>query len=180
MRRVAVLSAAVLGGVAVLAPSSALATGSDDRWIAVEDHFAVVLPNGETFGNEDPPMEGENGTFAPPVGTRLFISEALYETDDGRTRGDAAGRTYIECTAQAVPAHLLCDIAFVLDDGSQLHGSVVVDFTPESATEQFRLDIAVTGGSGDYSDASGVVSLLDISADVEGDETVTLYEPDLG
>jgi len=177
MRRVAVLCAGVLLG-GVLTSSTALASEDDgDRWVAVEDHFAVVLPNGETFTDEAE-MGGEEEEFAPPVGTRVFISEALYETDDGTTRGDAAGRTHIECTAQVVPAVLVCDAVFVLDDGSQLYGTALVDFSKE--TEQLSFDVAVTGGTDDFDGATGEVSLLDISNEVDGDETVTRYETHLG
>ncbi|SDY51213.1 Dirigent-like protein [Modestobacter sp. DSM 44400] len=123
-------------------------------------------------------MDGEEDESAP-VGSRLFISEALYETDDGTTRGDEVGRTHIECTAQVYDFTFACDIAFVFDSGSQLHGSVVVDFSTQSETEALQFDIAVTGGTGDYSRAKGVVNLLDISEDPEA-ETETLYEAHRG
>ena len=179
MRRIAVLSAGVLA-VGLIGPSSALAaedTAQDDRWIAVEDHFAIVLPNGDTFTEEEPPMEESD---VIPVGSRLFISEALYTTEDGATRGDEVGRTHIECTAQVHPNNLLCDITFVLDEGSQLHGTVHVDFSMEVPTEPVQFDIAVTGGTGDYAGATGVVSLLDITdMDDPAAEVTTLYEADL-
>jgi hypothetical protein len=176
MRRVAVLCAGVLLG-GVLTSSTALASEDEgDRWIAVEDHVTVVLPNGETV-TEEGEMGGEEQEFAPPVGTRVFISEALYETQDGTTRGDAAGRTHIECTAQVVPAVLACDAVFVLDDGSQLYGSALVDFSQE--TQQLALDVAVTGGTGDFDGATGEIALLDIGNEVAGDETVTRYETHL-
>ena len=176
MRRAAVLSAGVLVG-ALLIPSSALATEGDEseRWIAVEEHVIVVLPDGQTFDGTEPPMDGPE-EVAPPVGTRLFISEALYATEDGATRGDAAGRSHIECTFQALPEAVLCQVAFVLDNGSQLHGSVLVDFSAQSPTEALSFDVAVTGGTDDFDGATGEVSLLDISEQTVGDETVTLYE----
>ena len=151
MRRIAVLSAAVLVG-GLLGPSSAVATGdeAEHRWIAVEDRFTVVLPNGETFTEDAPPPEAEEEEFAPPVGTQLFISEALYATADGTTRGEEIGRTHIECTAGVVPATLLCDIAFVFHNGSQLHGVVHVDFSTQNETEPLQFDIAVTGGTDDF------------------------------
>jgi hypothetical protein len=181
MRRIAVLSACVLVG-GLLGPSTALAAqeGSDhdERWIAVEDQFAIVLPNGETFTEDEEPMTGEEE--APPIGTRLFLSEVLYETQDGSTRGDEVGRTHVECTFQAVVLNALCDIAFVLDTGSQLHGTAAVDFSMEGTTEPLQLDIAVTGGTNDYFGATGEVSLLDITpAGDENAETVTLYETNL-
>jgi hypothetical protein len=183
MRRIAVLSTLVLAS-GLLSPGTALAAederhGEDtDRWIAVEDHFAIVLPDGQTFTEEDAPMDEEE---VPPVGARLFLSETLHDTDDGTTRGDAVGRTHIECTAQVVPVNFLCDIAFVVDTGSQLNGTVLVDFgAPSETPEPFQLDIAVTGGTGDYFGATGAVSLTDLSdmSDPEAD-TVTLYEADL-
>jgi hypothetical protein len=177
MRRTAVLSALVLTG-GLLGPSTALAAEDELRWLAEEDHFAIVLPDGETFtGDEEPMLEEE----LPPIGSRLFISEVLYATEDGTTRGDEVGRTHIECTAQVVPVNFLCDIAFVLDSGSQLHGSVLVDFgTPEDPAEQFQFDIPVTGGSGDFFGATGVVSLTDVT-DPDDPEapTETLYEADV-
>jgi hypothetical protein len=175
MRRIAVLSALVLTG-GLIGPSSALAADTADRWIAVEDHFAIVLPDGETFTEDNAPPEDE----LPPVGSRLFISEALHETEDGETAGAEVGRSHIECTAQAAELIFRCDAAFVLDSGSQLHGTVVVDFGEEVAAEPFQLDIPVTGGSGDFFGATGVVSLLDIT-DPDDPEaaTMTLYEADI-
>ena len=177
MRRIAVLSGLVLVG-GLLGPSTALATEDDpqtndqDRWIAVEDHFAIVLPDGTTFTEEDAPPEEE---FLPPVGSRLFISEALFSTDDGSTRGDEVGRTHIECTAQVVPANFMCDAVAVFDTGSQLAASVALDFSTESEVASF--DIAVTGGTGDYFGATGALTLTDISPSEE--ETVSLYEANL-
>jgi hypothetical protein len=177
MRRTAMLSGLVLMG-GLLGPSTAFASQDEGhdaqvRWIAVEDQFAVVLPNGETFTGEE--EGGPEEEELPPVGARLFIGEALYATDDGKTRGGQVGRTHIECTVQVVTTTFLCDIAFVLDDGSQLHGSVAVDFSTE--TEALQFDIPVTGGSAGFSGAAGVVSLTDISS--TPDETVTLYEVDV-
>jgi hypothetical protein len=110
MRRIAVLSALVLAG-GLLGPGTALATQEDgrgdptDRWIGVEDEFTVVLPNGETLTGDETPMEGEDEI--PPVGTRLFVSQALYETEDGATLDDQLGRAHIQCTAQVVPVNFL-------------------------------------------------------------------------
>ena len=178
MRRTAVLPALVLVG-GLLGPSTALASeeGGDhhNRWIAVEQDFAIVLPNGETFTGDEEPMMGEEEE--PPIGTRLFIGEVLYDTTDGKTRGAEVGRTLIECTFQATALNVLCDIAFVFDAGSQLHGTVAVDFGMESETEALQFDIAVTGGTDDFFGATGEVSLTDISA--TEDETVTLYEADV-
>ena len=98
----------------------------------MEDEFTVVLPNGETLTGDETPMEGEDEI--PPVGTRLFVSQALYETEDGATRDDQLGRAHIQCTAQVVPVNFLCDVAFVFDTGSQLHGTAVVDFSSTSPT----------------------------------------------
>jgi hypothetical protein len=171
MRRIAVLSGLVLVS-GLLGPSIAFAGEDDandkDRWIGVEDHFVVVLPNGETF-TEDP------GQGTPPVGARLFISDTLYATEDGETLGDEIGRAHIECTAQAVEFSFLCDAAFVFDAGSQLHVTVHVDFSSDTGAETF--DTAVTGGTGDWFGATGVVSLTDISP--SPDETRTLYETDV-
>jgi hypothetical protein len=177
MRRTAMLSGLVLMG-GLLGPSTAFASQDDGhdaqvRWIAVEDQFAIVLPNGETFTGEE---EGGPEEELPPVGARLFISEALYATDDGKTPGGQVGRTHIECTVQVVTTTFLCDIAFVLDEGSQLHGSVAVDFSTDTGEPQ-HFDIPVTGGSADFLGAAGVVSLTDISS--TPDETVTLYEVDV-
>jgi hypothetical protein len=177
MRRIAVLSGLVLVG-GLLGPSTAfageeVAHGTDNaQWIAVEDQFAIVLPDGETFTGEDPgPMDPND---APPVGTQLFISEVLYETEDGETRGDEVGRTHIQCTAQVVEFNFLCEGAFVFDDGSQLLASVAVDFSMEEGMETF--DIAVTGGTGDWFGATGAISVTDIST---ADETASLYEADV-
>jgi hypothetical protein len=80
MRRIAALSALFLVG-GLLGPSAALADqngepGEDkNRWITVEDNFAVVLPNGDTFSEGNAPPE----MVQPPVGTRLFISEVVYD-----------------------------------------------------------------------------------------------------
>ncbi|MGK5111417.1 MULTISPECIES: hypothetical protein [unclassified Geodermatophilus] len=179
MRRIAVLSAVVLAG-GLIGTSAALATADDrsadpdGRWIAVEDEVAIVLPNGDTF-TDDGSMEEPEGL--PPVGARVFISEVLYDTEDGTTRGAEVGRSHIECTAQALVANLRCEAAFVFTEGSQLHAAVLADFGAEESAEAFTLDVAVTGGTGTYAGATGVVTLTDISTSAE--ETVTRYEADL-
>jgi hypothetical protein len=178
MRRIAVLSGLVLVG-GLLGPSTAFAGeedghGTDNaQWIAVEDQFALVLPDGETFtGEGDPgPLDPND---VPPVGTQLFVSEVLYETEDGETRGDEVGRSHIQCTAQVVEFNFLCDGAFVFDNGSQLHASVALDFSMEEGMETF--DIAVTGGTGDWFGATGAISVTDISTAAE---TASLYEADV-
>ena len=182
MRRISVLAALVLVG-GLLDPSTAFATEDEERdsgqhrWIAVQDQFTIVLPNGETLTEETPPPDEET---APPVGTRVFIGETLHATEDGTTRGDAVGRTHVECTAQVVEANFLCDIVFVLTTGSQLHGSVLADFGVQTETEPLQLDIAVTGGTGEFFGATGEVSLLDITnPDDPAAETMTLYETDI-
>jgi hypothetical protein len=177
MRRIAVLSGLVLVG-GLLGPSTAFATEDDQRpieqarWIAVEDNFAIVLPDGETFTGEDPgPMDPN----APPaVGSELFISEVLFATDDGKTRGDEVGRSHIQCTAQVVEFTFLCDAAFVFDTGSQLLVSVLLDFGTDTGAEPF--DAAVTGGTGDFFGATGAVTVTDMST---AQETASLYEADL-
>jgi Dirigent-like protein len=182
MRRIAVLSALVLTG-GLLGPSTAFATEEGDphdgksRWIAVEDHFAIVLPNGETFTEDEEPTEEE---FLPPVGSQVFISEALYEAEDGDKRGDEVGRTHIECTAQVAPVNFSCDASFVFHDGSQLHGTVLVDFGMEETSEPFQLVVAVIGGTGTFFGATGELSLLDITdPDDPEAEVRTLYEADV-
>ncbi len=177
MRRIAVLSGLVLVG-GLLGPSTAFATddgphtNDQNRWIAVEDQFAIVLPDGTTFTEEDAPPEEES---LPPVGSRLFISEALYSTHDGSTRGAEVGRTHIECTAQVVETTFVCDAVVVFGTGSQLTATVALDFSTESEPASF--DIAVTGGTGDYFGATGELTLTDLSSSEE--ETVSLYEADL-
>ena len=175
MRRIAVLSGLVLVG-GVLGPSTAFAhehDGHPDKWIAVQDHFTVVLPDGQTFTGDN---SGPDQNTPPPVGTRLFISEALYATADGTTRGDAVGRSHIECTEQVVDFSFLCDAALVFDTGSQLIVSVHLDFSsPESQGQPF--DIAVTGGTGDFFGATGVITATDISPSPA--ESVTVYDADL-
>lgn len=176
MRRIAVLSGLVLVG-GLLGPSTAFATEDDQHpngqisWIAVEDDFAIVLPNGETFTGDAGPMDPND---APPVGAELFISEVLFATEDGVTRGDEVGRTHIQCTAQVVDFMFLCDAAFVFDTGSQLIVSVAIDFGTEEGPTPF--DIAVTGGTGDFFGATGVVTVTDTSTPRE---TSSLYEADL-
>ena len=126
----------------------------------------------ETFSGEpEGPMDPND---PPPTGTQLFISEVLYETEDGETRGEEVGRSHIQCTAQVVEFTFLCDGAFVLDTGSQLLASAHLDFSTEEGPETF--DIAVTGGTGDFFGATGAVSITDMSTP---DETVSLYDADL-
>jgi hypothetical protein len=175
MRRIAVLSGLVLIG-GVLGPSTAWAGGGDghdngdDQWIAVQDQFDVVLPDGQTFTGDPGPM---NPNEAPAVGTRVFLSEVLYATDDGKTRGDKVGRTHIECTAQAVDFIFLCDGSFVFGPDNQLLASVAADFGPDSSSD---FQIAVTGGTGHWFGATGAVSVTDMST---ADESVALYTADV-
>jgi hypothetical protein len=171
MRRIALLSGLVLVG-GLLGPSTALASQDDNhghqqvRWIAVQDKFTAVLPDGTTL-TEDP------GQGVPPIGTRVFLSEKLFATDDGKTKGDEIGRDHIECTVQVVQTIFFCDVAFVLDEGSQLLASAALDFGSQSESTQFV--IAVTGGTNDFFGAGGEVSATDISTSPD-QPTVTLYK----
>jgi hypothetical protein len=174
MRRIAVLSGLVLVG-GLLGPAAAAADQRSDhgnaqhRWIAVQDQFTVVLPDGQTFtGNSIP-----NGQEPPPVGTQVFISEVLHETQDGTSQGKEVGRSHIECTTQAITANLLCDASLVFDTGSQLLISAVVDFSGTATS----FDVAVTGGTGDWFAATGAVTITDISP--SPDQSVSLYEADV-
>ncbi len=138
MRRIAVLSGLVLvGGLLGRAPPSpGRRTGT-----------ARPMPNGSPWRTSSPsssptvrrspatrtrPLDPND---APPVGTQLFVSEVLYDTEDGETRGDEVGRSHIQCTAQVVELNLLCDGAFVFDNGSQLNASVALDFSMEEGME---------------------------------------------
>ena len=184
MRRVAVLSACAVVGGAVLVPATALASaedrapghddGPDVSWIAVEEDFVAVLPDGEVFDEENPPPDEE---AALPVGTRLFIGEILYATEDGTTRGDAVGRTYIECTADSSPFTFRCDATLAFTEGSQLHATVVIDFAALDPDAPEAFEAAVIGGTGEYAGVDGAISVLDTSDPDEPDaETTTLYE----
>jgi hypothetical protein len=174
MRRIALLSGLVLVG-GLLGPSTAAASqddrhGNDQvRWIAVQDKFTAVLPDGRTL-TEDP------GQGVPPVGTRVFLSEKLFATDDGKTKGDEVGRDHIECAVQVVQTTFFCDVAFVLDKGSPLLGSAALDFGSQSGSTEFL--VAVTGGTTDFFGAGGEVSATDISTSPD-QPTVTLYEVDV-
>jgi hypothetical protein len=181
MRRIALASAVVLAGGLLMSSSAQAedrATKIEHRWIAVEDNFAFVLPNGETFaGDEEPQGESPEEEEPAPVGSQFFLSEALYATADGVTPGAPKGRDHIECTAQVTANVFVCEVVWVFENGSQLHGAVSVDFGAQSETEPMQFDIAVTGGTDDFYGATGEVSLLDISTTEE--ETVTLYEADV-
>lgn len=173
MRRTAVLSSLVLVG-GLLGPSTALATDDqskgDARWLAVEDQFALVLPNGQTFTGEEGEEEPSD---PPPVGTTLFISEVLYATADGITRGAEVGRSHIQCTVQVVADSTLCDAALVFATGSQLVISGHVNFGTE---ESEPFDVAVAGGTGEWFGATGAVTITDTSTE---QESSSLYEADV-
>jgi hypothetical protein len=178
MRRIAVLSGLVLVG-GLLGPSAAYAAQGDqhdngrDRWIAVQDHITVVLPDGQTFTGNSGPMDPNQ---PPPVGTRLFLSEALYATDDGSTRGNGVGRTHVECTAQVIATTFMCDAALVFNGGSELLASAHLDFgSPSPQGTPFV--IAVTGGTKDFFGATGEMTVTDKSTSPS--ESVSLYEADL-
>jgi hypothetical protein len=174
MRRIAVLSGLVLVG-GLLGPSTAFADDQGSQhnkenaqWIAVEDQFSVVLPDGQTFSGDPGPMDPND---APDVGTQLFISEVLYATDDGKTKGDEVGRSHIQCTAQVVEFTFLCDAALVFGADNQLLISTHLDFSMEEGAESF--DVAVTGGTGDWFGATGAVTITDMSS---AEESASLYE----
>jgi hypothetical protein len=133
MRRIAVLSALVLAG-GLIGPSTALATeddasGDDGRWIAVEDQFAIVLPNGETL-TDDAAMEGPQEEV-PPSAPGRSSARSSTPRRTGPPGGEEVGRTHIECTAQVTPPNFRCEAAFVFTNGSQLHAPVLADFGAE-------------------------------------------------
>ena len=105
MRRTAALSALILTGGLLesehpLAAGAATTTtgGSPSRTTSPS-----FCPNGTTLTDEGMMEEPEGD---PPVGTQLFISEALHEAKDDNEAGDEIGRSHIECTAQVVPGEL--------------------------------------------------------------------------
>ena len=92
------------------------------------------------------------------------------------TSGIVSSRAGVGLLAVSLLVSLTVVARFVFDTGSQLLASVHIDFS-DPELDGMSFDIAVTGGTGDYFGACGVVTVTDISE--SADETVSLYEADL-
>jgi hypothetical protein len=133
---VAVLGAAVLVGV-LTGPASG--HGSPTRVIKLKE-----LVDGRTFGAVD------NAPAGVSVGDSIAFSRIV-----ARRSGERVGRIDVTCTTTAgetaETAHQACHGVLTLNDG-QLALETAIEGVPTSA------EVAVTGGTGAYFGASGVMT----------------------
>jgi hypothetical protein len=151
MKRIAI---AVLGVALVGALTAATAAGNGTHGRVIE---LVELTDGATFGAVD------NAPTGVSVGDSVAFSKIVAERS-----GKRVGRIDVTCVttsgSTADTAHQVCHGVLTLR-GGQIALETAIVGVPKSA------DVAVTGGSGAYAGAAGVMTSI-VQAD--GSELVTL------
>jgi hypothetical protein len=134
----------------------------EQRLVAVEqrDLTTVVLPDGTTLVGEEGPAEETE----PPTGTAIFITEDLFlpaDDDDTSPADEPIGRTQITCEF-LVRGDLRCLVdARVFDEG-ELHHTTLFNFEEDLGENgEFRVDAAITGGSGAFAGATGQTTVTE-------------------
>lgn len=148
-RRRGVLGVCTIAVLALGPVASASASASADNG----DGFEFTLYAKELPG----PSPGDNGQ-APKVGDSFAFADDLYKTKDAS--GDKVGRDGVVCAVvrSGDPMDLQCVGTVVLNGGpgGQLSLQTLAAVDPDDESPP-ALDIAVTGGTGDFKNARGWV-----------------------
>ncbi len=159
--------AVVIVTLVAFGSNAALAALAGDkvRWIAEETQTVVVLANGT---RPDP-----NSNLGPPQpGDEEFITEDVFETMDGKTKGEKIGTDAIHCLFGV--NHLHCT-ATVFLNGDQLHVATTFPMTEQEEEQNSGFDVAFKGGTGRFRDAGGDAHLTDIPSE-DQQSRLTLWE----
>lgn len=138
------------GGVALASAQSG--RSSDDHWRSGETIFALTVQTTNIdLGDKD---------FS--LGDQMVFADDLSAKEGGSTFGTDGGVcTVVRVTdAKAYSGTSQCAVTLSLRDG-QIAVQGLVEFTGDDLPEPF--DIAVTGGTGAYRDASGFVTVEELS-----------------
>lgn len=141
----AAATAAVLTTLAVGQSSSQAAPGA-----ATGDNFVLV-------GRSAQAKDIDEGRKGPSVGDRYVFSENLFEKGSSKRVGRLAAFcdvTYVERNSKgkAIDSLMQCIATFRLPNG-QISGQTATRWSDKGAT------LAITGGSGDYDDATGEIDI---------------------
>ncbi|MFF8278661.1 hypothetical protein ACF05T_21505 [Streptomyces lateritius] len=144
LRRIGALGACVAAAVAFSAPFPASAAPAAESVFTL---YSKEVPSGESGQTDQPPEVGDSFSFAGD----------LYRAKGG----EKVGRDGVTCTvvrAGQAGGDLHCVGTFVLtgEPAGQLTGQALVPFDP-SDEQPASFDVAITGGTGDFKDARGVV-----------------------
>ncbi len=147
--------------------STAVAARTNDstetvRWISQETELVVVLANGTRLG----PEASEE---LPQPGDQLFVTEDIFATQDGRTKGNKIGTNAIACVFGAA-RNIHCDGTAFLESGQLQFGATFP--LPE---ERLDIDVTFVGGTGKFRAAGGDAHLSDIPPQ-NGEVSMTLWE----
>lgn len=120
----------------------------------IEELDATVRPDGST----------EAG-FPLPIGTDFFLAEDLFLPDPTSPRdpgGGTIGTGRTHCTVEPPWGLVIsCDVTFELSEGSTLYGTETIDFRTITPNEPLSAALAVTGGTGQLTGATGACTLTD-------------------
>jgi hypothetical protein len=161
MRRligVALVAALLVGGGSVLA--SPVAGGAGDRTTTIRLHARTVDA-----------ADLDLGARGPSLGDQLVFSDNLFQD------ADRVGTTHGSCTLTRLRVGALtlqCVVTLILDGKGQITVQGAAVFR-ESGPDDPRFTVAVTGGTGRYRDAAGVLRVQELS-ETEADLVVELTE----
>lgn len=144
------------------------------EWIAEFVDFAFVMPDGTTFTDDDEveaqleALEDEHeDDEIPPVGAQLYATQDVWSVDEDGAPGEVVGSSHIQCVHQAEVGRFHCDVAYDLPEEGALYATTSVNFLEAEEAEEFLLDLAVTGGAGEFYGATGDLLVEDLDEDLE-------------
>ena len=155
--RILVVGALLLGAAGLAVGIASIAGGDDTESETLE--LTLTVEEGDFKVNDVP----------PPARSEEDISGGDSFVFTGAVAGDRKGNLLGACEV-AAPGEPTCHVTYRLDDGD-VTGAGIPDFSQQA--ESFQ--IAVTGGTGAYEGASG---LVDVHENGEATHEMTLVVPE--
>jgi hypothetical protein len=190
MRRWATYVAGAAVGAAVLAGGTAGAGDSKptDRRTEQITFYGQPDPAGDAFLPADPTAEPPTGeeSDVPKVGDEIIFTDTLYALGGTPAApapaGDAVGVVNVRCLASQVfeaeqDAALTCSGVMSIEDRGDLTIQGRLRFS--EFDDPGFIEIAITGGTGEFYDGGGEIVVRDVPGDDSADEegsTPSTYE----
>jgi hypothetical protein len=144
----------------------------DFLWFTTPVDVAIVLPDGTTLDDEEPPEDSDD--IAP--GTQFFATSDLWTSTEAGEPDEVVGTETVTCTFGVEPFRILCDGAWEVDGVGTVFGTTTAVLSDEGDTAAF--DVAITGGTGAFFGATGEALITETAGEpgsIEG--TLLLHNP---